>query len=208
MATRLSDGDDRFANEAGPEQRRLPEVPRRAHLVQVHADEVRGEHPDDLLDLEGREPERLRISDGRRERRIHAVDVDREVHLVAVDGLHRALDRCADPSLVDVEDADVGQTEPLEILPLLASAEARRGGLPPRGAGGSAGGPRGGPIMWAPKLSEASRTARGAKRDPPRNEHVRSYGTPNKTIRASSYFATASAKRGAAMGEPKSHALI
>src|SRR3989442_911330 len=66
MATRLSDGDDRFANEAGPEQRRLPEVPRRAHLVQGPADEVPGGHPHDLLDLEGREPERLRNFDRRR----------------------------------------------------------------------------------------------------------------------------------------------
>src|SRR2546426_8724524 len=121
MATRLSDRDDRLANETGPEQRRLPEIPRRAHLVQVHADEVRGEHPDDLLDLKRREPKRLRIADGGRERRIHAVDVDRKVHLVAIDGLHRALDRCVDASLVDIEDADVGQTEALEILPLLAA---------------------------------------------------------------------------------------
>src|SRR3989442_5213050 len=68
MAARLSDGDDRLANEAGPEQRRLPEVPCRAHLVQVHANQVRGEHADDLLDLKRREPERLRISDGGRER--------------------------------------------------------------------------------------------------------------------------------------------
>src|SRR5437879_9890897 len=87
MATSLPDGDDRLADEAGPEQRRLPEIPRRAYFVQVHADEVWGEHADDFLDLEGREPERLRISDGRRERGIHAVDVDRKVHLVAVDGL-------------------------------------------------------------------------------------------------------------------------
>src|SRR3989442_11896672 len=121
MATRLSDGDDRLANQAGREQRRLPEIPRRTHLVQVHPDEVRGEHPDDLLDLKRREPERLRIANGRRERGIDAVDVDREVHLVTVDGLHRALDGCTDPPLVDIEDADVGQTETLEILPLLAA---------------------------------------------------------------------------------------
>src|SRR3989442_819270 len=121
MATRLSDRDDRLANETGPEQRRLPEIPRRAHLVQVNADEVRAEHRDDLLDLKRRERKRLRIADGGRERRIHAVDVDRKVHLVAIDGLHRAIDRCVDASLVDIEDADVGQTEALEILPLLAA---------------------------------------------------------------------------------------
>src|SRR5713101_9605757 len=121
MAARFTDGDDRLANETRPEQRRLPEIPRRAHLIQVHADEVRGEHADYFLDLKRREPERLRVADGRRERRIDAVDVDREVHLVAVDRLHRALDRCADASLVDIEDADVGQTEALEILSLLAA---------------------------------------------------------------------------------------
>src|SRR5438445_563755 len=55
MATSLPDGDDRLADEAGPEQRRLPEIPRRAYFVQVHADEVWGEHADDFLDLEGRE---------------------------------------------------------------------------------------------------------------------------------------------------------
>src|SRR5437899_12392954 len=111
MATSLPDGDDRLADEAGPEQRRLPEIPRRAYFVQVHADEVWGEHADDFLDLEGREPERLRISDGRRERGIHAVDVERKVDVVDVDRLHRAVDQCADPSLVGGEDADVGHSK-------------------------------------------------------------------------------------------------
>src|SRR2546427_3024662 len=55
--------------------------------------------------------------------------------------------------------------------------------------------------MKVSKLYEASRIARGANREPPRNEQVRSYGTPNKAMRAASYFATASAKRGAAIRE-------
>src|SRR6266571_4311862 len=115
----LADGHDRLPNEARGEQRRLPEIPCGAHLIQIHPDQVRGEHPDDLLDLQGCEPKRLRIADGRSEGRIDAVDVDREVDLVAVDRLQRTVHRGTDASLVDVEDAHIRQTESFEVLPFL-----------------------------------------------------------------------------------------
>src|SRR5207249_3089288 len=94
-------------------------IPCGTHLVQIHPDQVRREHPDELLDLQGCEPKRLRIADGRSEGRIDAVDVDREVDLVAVDRLQRPVQRGTDASLMDVEDAHIRQTESFEVLPFL-----------------------------------------------------------------------------------------
>src|SRR3989442_3634866 len=42
----LADGHDRLPNEARGEQRRLPEIPCGAHLVQIHPDQVRREDPE------------------------------------------------------------------------------------------------------------------------------------------------------------------
>src|SRR2546425_1213102 len=94
------------------------------------------------------------------------------------------------------------------VTPSTISDDAPKVGVSPRSATATSRRSRWWSIMYVSKLYEASRIARGPKREPPRNEHVRSYGTPNRAIHASSYFATASAKRGAAMDERKSRALI
>src|SRR2546426_3491341 len=60
-ASLLCDADDCLANETRCEERGLPLVPCRAHLVDVHPDEARCEGVHDRLHLEGREPEGLRV---------------------------------------------------------------------------------------------------------------------------------------------------
>src|SRR5467141_3763001 len=73
--------------------------------------------------------------------------------------------------------------------------------MSPRSATGTSRMSRWWSIMYVSKLYDASRMARGAKREPPRKEQVLSYGTPKRAMRASSYVASASAKRGAAIGD-------
>src|SRR5439155_13829762 len=114
---------------------------------------------------------------------------------------------CSPPTTIGIFPARTTSVA-IFVTPSTISADGPKAGVSPRSATGTSRMSRWWSIMYVSKLYDASRIARGAYREPPRNEHVRSYGTPNNAMRASSYFATASAKRGAAMGELKPCAFI
>src|SRR5438132_5878814 len=99
-------------------------------------------------------------------------------------------------------------SEAILVTPPTISVVGPKAGVSPRSATGTSSRSLWWSIMKVSKLYEASRIARGANREPPRKEQVRSYGTPNKAMRAASYFATASAKRGPAIREPEPRGLI